>query len=108
MLVTLYAKLRDPGLISETCAPSTKLFTASVRPCVSCQTAFYPHTKWASGTNTCFIGLEVDQRTERVIVLAAVDNLVKGQSGQAIQAMNINQGLRRCSGCRRSVFIHKP
>lgn len=92
MLVTLYAQLRDPGLISEDLLTIYEAFYRQSPAVRILPSGTYPQTKWANGTNTCFIGLEVDSRTERVIVLSAIDNLVKGQSGQAIQSMNINQG----------------
>jgi len=46
------------------------------------------------GTNCCHVGLSVDPRTNRVIILSAIDNLVKGASGQAVQNMNLMCGLR--------------
>ncbi len=49
----------------------------------------YPQTKWVAGSNFCDIGLAVDPRTNRVVVVSAIDNLVKGASGQAVQNMNI-------------------
>ena len=52
----------------------------------------YPATKYVRGTNCCDIGWHVDPRTRRVIVFSAVDNLVKGAAGQAIQNMNIAFG----------------
>lgn len=48
-----------------------------------------PQTKWCWGSNHCFIGVVVDQRVNRIIVVSAIDNLVKGASGQAVQNMNI-------------------
>lgn len=53
----------------------------------------YPQTKWVSGTNHCDLGVTVDSRTGRVIIISAIDNLVKGASGQAVQNMNIICGL---------------
>lgn len=58
----------------------------------------YPQTKWATGSNNCYIGLTVDPRTQRVVVVAAIDNLVKGASGQAIQNMNLLFGLPETMG----------
>jgi len=52
-----------------------------------------PQTKWTTGSNHCDIGLVVDPRTGRVVVLSAIDNLVKGAAGQAVQNMNIICGL---------------
>jgi len=50
------------------------------------------------GSNFCDIGFEVDKESNRVIVLSAIDNLVKGASGQAIQNMNIMFGLDETRG----------
>jgi N-acetyl-gamma-glutamyl-phosphate reductase len=57
-----------------------------------CNSGTYPQTKWACGSNNCYIGIEVDPRTGRVIVMSAIDNLIKGQAGQAIQCMNLMLG----------------
>jgi N-acetyl-gamma-glutamyl-phosphate reductase, common form len=50
------------------------------------------------GSNFCHIGMEADKRNNRVVVLSAIDNLVKGASGQAIQNMNIIFGLKETEG----------
>jgi N-acetyl-gamma-glutamyl-phosphate reductase len=60
----------------------------------------FPETKQVRGSNFCDIGLAVDARTRRVIVVVAIDNLVKGASGQAIQAMNVMMGLDERTGLR--------
>ncbi|MEG2419877.1 MAG: Asd/ArgC dimerization domain-containing protein, partial [Eubacterium sp.] len=52
-----------------------------------------PETRWVKGSNYCDIGLTVDQRTHRVIVVGAIDNLMKGAAGQAVQNMNVLFGL---------------
>ncbi|MCT4606588.1 MAG: N-acetyl-gamma-glutamyl-phosphate reductase [Marinisporobacter sp.] len=57
-----------------------------------------PETKWVKGTNLCDIGLCVDERTGRVIILSAIDNLMKGAAGQAVQNMNILFGLKETEG----------
>lgn len=48
-----------------------------------------PETRWVKGSNYCDIGLTVDPRTHRVIVVGAIDNLMKGAAGQAVQNMNL-------------------
>lgn len=53
----------------------------------------YPATKNTRGSNFCDIGWHVDGRTNRVIVVSALDNLVKGAAGQAVQNMNVMFGL---------------
>ncbi|HEY6873303.1 MAG TPA: N-acetyl-gamma-glutamyl-phosphate reductase [Geobacteraceae bacterium] len=52
----------------------------------------FPSTAHVRGSNFCDIGLTVDSRTGRVIVVSAIDNLVKGASGQAVQNMNAMNG----------------
>jgi len=59
-----------------------------------------PRTKHTCGSNMCNIGLGVDERTNRVTVLAALDNLGKGMAGQAIQNMNIMIGLDETTGLK--------
>lgn len=49
----------------------------------------FPSTSFVKGSNFCDIGVTVDERTGRVIVVSAIDNLVKGASGQAVQNMNL-------------------
>jgi N-acetyl-gamma-glutamyl-phosphate reductase len=57
-----------------------------------------PQTKQVWGSNYCDIGLQVDRRTGRVLVISVIDNLVKGAAGQAIQNMNILFGLPETTG----------
>ncbi|MGM3305912.1 N-acetyl-gamma-glutamyl-phosphate reductase [Anabaena sp. WFMT] len=92
ILATVYASLRDPGLVRD---DLITIYTAFYRnsPWVKiCNSGIYPQTKWACGSNVCYIGIEVDPRTGRVIVMSAIDNLIKGQAGQAIQCMNLMLG----------------
>ncbi|WP_422444633.1 N-acetyl-gamma-glutamyl-phosphate reductase [Thermoanaerobacterium sp. DL9XJH110] len=58
----------------------------------------FPQTKWVWGSNYCDLGLEVDERTGRLIVVSAIDNLVKGASGQAVQNMNLMFGFPETMG----------
>jgi N-acetyl-gamma-glutamyl-phosphate reductase len=57
-----------------------------------------PHTKWAYGTNHCFVYPTVDTRTGRLLVISCLDNLVKGAAGQAIQNANLLFGLPETAG----------
>ena len=57
-----------------------------------------PDTKNVAGTNVLEIGWRLDGRTGRLIVLSALDNLVKGAGGQAVQSMNILCGLEETAG----------
>jgi len=57
-----------------------------------------PNILSVRGTNYCHLGLIVDERTNRVVVISVIDNLVKGAAGQAIQNMNILCGFAEDSG----------
>ena len=57
-----------------------------------------PSTKAAWGSNTAHLTARHDPRTGWVVVLAAIDNLVKGASGQAVQCANIVLGLDETAG----------
>jgi len=58
----------------------------------------FPKTKLVYGTNFCNIGLHVDQRTGKVVIISAIDNMVKGAAGQAIQNMNVMCGWDEATG----------
>lgn len=58
----------------------------------------WPHTKWVYGSNHCLLGLEVDRRTGWLVVASAIDNLVKGAAGQAVQNFNLMFGLEETTG----------
>ena len=57
-----------------------------------------PETRWVEGSNYVDIGFKIDERTGRVIMMGAIDNLVKGAAGQAVQNMNIMFGLDETTG----------
>ena len=92
LLSTVYARLRDPCLTAEDCKivletvyrnhPSIEILPVGV----------YPKTKWARYTNKAFISVQVDNRNGRIVLMSALDNLIKGQAGQAIQNLNIMAG----------------
>jgi N-acetyl-gamma-glutamyl-phosphate reductase len=57
-----------------------------------------PELRYISGSNACHVGLSVDERTRRVICVSAIDNLVKGAAGSAMQNMNLICGLEETAG----------
>lgn len=59
-----------------------------------------PETRWVEGSNFVDIGFKIDERTGRIVMMGALDNLVKGAAGQAIQNMNIMFGLREDMGLK--------
>ncbi|MDO8610620.1 MAG: N-acetyl-gamma-glutamyl-phosphate reductase [bacterium] len=58
----------------------------------------YPEPKILQGTNFCDIGFEMDTKTNRLVLIGAIDNLVKGTAGQAVQAMNLMHGFPETQG----------
>jgi N-acetyl-gamma-glutamyl-phosphate reductase len=98
LLATVYARLRDPGLTAEDC---TTLLQAAYRhsPCVDVlPSGTYPSTKWVRQTNRCLLSVQVDKRTGQLILMSAIDNLIKGQAGQGVQCLNLMAGLEAGTG----------
>ena len=58
----------------------------------------FPETKWVEGSNYVDINFKIDPRTNRIIMIGAIDNLVKGAAGQAVQNMNLMFGLDETEG----------
>ncbi len=63
-----------------------------------CPSGVFPATQYVRGSNYCDIGFKYDPRTGRVVLLSAIDNLVKGAAGQAVQNMNLVCGLGESLG----------
>jgi len=61
-------------------------------------TGNFPDTKHVSGTNRCDISAIYDPRTENFVITSAIDNLIKGASGQAVQLMNLKFGFDETAG----------
>ncbi len=59
-----------------------------------------PETKWVEGSNYVDINFKIDARTNRIIMMGAIDNLVKGAAGQAVQNMNLMFGLPEDEGLK--------
>lgn len=57
-----------------------------------------PQTKWVEGSNYVDVNFKLDPRTNRVIMMGAIDNLVKGAAGQAVQNMNLMFGFKENEG----------
>ncbi len=58
----------------------------------------FPSTADTVGSNDCQIGLLVDERTDRLVAISAIDNLIKGAAGQAVQNVNLMYGLGESAG----------
>lgn len=65
----------------------------------------FPSLKNVRGTNDCHLSPMVDERTGRVVVFSAIDNLTKGASGQAVQSFNLTQGFPEDTGLKKIALI---
>lgn len=104
ILATVYATLRDPGLVRDDLITIFQAFYRASPWVKILPSGTYPQTKWVQGTNLCYIGIEVDPRTDRIIVMSAIDNLMKGQAGQAIQCLNLMMGWEETLGLPQLSF----
>lgn len=97
MLITAYANLNSNQSYSDIKAIYDKYYNEELFVRVLDE-GIYPETRWVNGSNFCDINFKIDERTNRIIVTAAIDNLVKGAAGQAVQNMNIIFGLEENRG----------
>ncbi len=91
ILSTCYASLADGVTPEQVDAAFEKLYGKEFFIRLLGRNA-YPETKYVRGSNFCDLAWHIDERTHRVIVLSAIDNLVKGAAGQAVQNFNIACG----------------
>lgn len=99
ILVTAYASLTEGATEEKLRAAYEKYYKdetfVRVLPPDVC-----PQTKWVEGSNYVDVNFKIDGRTNRVIMMGAIDNLVKGAAGQAVQNMNLLFGLPEDEGLR--------
>lgn len=97
ILSTIYAKMVRKAETADILSLYKGMYAAE--PFVSVlDENIYPNAKNVSGSNYCEIGLKVNKRTNTLIIASAIDNLVKGASGQAVQNMNIMMGFEETTG----------
>ncbi|HJB19405.1 MAG TPA: N-acetyl-gamma-glutamyl-phosphate reductase [Candidatus Bariatricus faecipullorum] len=99
ILATEYAKLTRPVSWEEVRAVYEKYYKEETFIRLLDKGVF-PETKWVEGSNYVDIGFHIDERTGRMIMLGAIDNLVKGAAGQAVQNMNLVFGLPEDEGLK--------
>jgi N-acetyl-gamma-glutamyl-phosphate reductase len=98
ILATCYATPRAGVTLAEVRAALKDAYAAA--PCVRVVEQS-PHTKWTLGANLCYIAPAWDVESGRVILVSAIDNLVKGAAGQAIQCANLMYRLDEAVGLPR-------
>jgi N-acetyl-gamma-glutamyl-phosphate reductase len=96
ILATATARAADPGLSTASLLEIARAYYAD-DPFVQVIDA-PPATKATLGANSCHVTVRYDERTDTVLAMGAIDNLVKGASGQAIQAANLVLGLAETTG----------
>ena len=92
ILSTIYGTLRKNTTVSDLIDKYKTFYNDEIFVRVY-EEGTYPNISSVKGSNYCDIGLTLDDRTGRVIVVTAIDNLVKGAAGQAVQNMNLMFGL---------------
>lgn len=97
ILVTAYASLKEKVSYETVKAAYDKYYEKEKFVRVL-EKDVYPQTKWVEGSNYVDVNFKIDERTGRVIVMGALDNLVKGAAGQAVQNMNLVFGLDESTG----------
>jgi N-acetyl-gamma-glutamyl-phosphate reductase len=96
ILSTAYCRLKRPTALSEL-RDLYRTYYKGER-FVRVQDDIMPNPRYIKGSNYCDIGVYLDPRSQSVITVAALDNLVKGAAGQAIQAMNLMLGFPEETG----------
>ena len=88
ILVTAYASLKQGVEEGQVRAAYEKYYEKEyfIR---LLEKGIYPETRWVEGSNFVDIGYKIDDRTHRIVAMGAIDNLVKGAAGQAVQNMNL-------------------
>ena len=97
ILVTAYASLKKEVSYEEVKAVYDRYYENEQFVRVL-EKGICPQTKWVEGSNYVDVNFQLDPRTGRVIMMGAMDNLVKGAAGQAVQNMNLMFGLPENEG----------
>ena len=97
ILATAYASLKKDVTYEEVKAIYDKYY-ADEKFVRVLEKDVCPQTKWVEGSNYVDVNFKIDPRTHRIIMMGAIDNLVKGAAGQAVQNMNLMFGLKESEG----------
>ncbi len=97
ILITAYASLKKEVSYEEVKAAYDKYYEKEKFVRVLEQDVC-PQTKWVEGSNYVDINFKIDPRTKRIVMMGAMDNLVKGAAGQAVQNMNLLFGEKESEG----------
>jgi len=104
ILSTMYATLATEASLEEIRDLYLKQY--DTEPFVRlCGAGEVPATQHVRGSNCCDIGIQLDARTGRIIVVSAIDNIAKGAAGQAVQNMNLMMGFAETTGLMGAPFF---
>jgi N-acetyl-gamma-glutamyl-phosphate reductase len=94
---TIVAKAKDKASLEQVYQAWDKAYAHKPFVCLL-PSGTFPDTKHVSGTNRADIAAVYDPRTDNFVITSAIDNLVKGASGQAVQIMNLKFGFEETAG----------
>ena len=100
ILITAYASLTRDVSYEEVKAVYDRYYTKELFVRVL-EKDVCPQTRWVEGSNFVDVNFKIDPRTNRIIMMGAMDNVVKGAAGQAIQNMNLLFGLPENTGLKQ-------
>lgn len=100
ILVTAYATLTKPVTTEEVKAIYDKYYANEYFVRVL-EPGMTPETRWVEGSNFADVSFKIDPRTNRIVMMGAIDNMVKGAAGQAMQNMNLMFGLPENTGLKQ-------
>ena len=99
ILATAYASLKE-GVTEEQIRAAYDKYYANEKFVRVLKPGVCPETRWVEGSNYVDVNFVIDERTHRVVMMGALDNLVKGAAGQAVQNMNLLFGLDEAEGLK--------
>ncbi len=97
ILVTAYANLKSGVTYEQVKAAYDKYYKEEKFVRVL-EKDVCPQTRWVKGSNYVDVNFKIDERCNRIVMMGAIDNLVKGAAGQAVQNMNLLFGLKESEG----------
>ncbi len=97
LLATCYAMAAN-GATAEACTEAARAFYDGSPSVAVLDPNSHPDTLWVRGSNRAHLAYACDERTGRVLAMSAIDNLIKGAAGQAVQCMNVRFGFPEGDG----------
>jgi N-acetyl-gamma-glutamyl-phosphate reductase len=104
ILTTMYVELKSP-LREDKVARIYRNFYRDAPFIRLLPSGSFPEVKEVRGTNDCAIGFRYEPRSRRLVIITAIDNLVKGAAGQAVQNMNLMYGFSEVEGLRCPALV---